>query len=174
MEIVNVTGQFTAGSPGPGKEALLWLGELAIIHVSGEQTNGHYSLVELYATKEGEVPWHVHHREDEAFYVIEGELSFYVGDQVRKAKPGDFVFAPRDVPHMYTVDSPGQARILMFFSPAGFENFVRATSTPASTIVPPPPATISIDLNQVAELAEQFGAEFVDPPASQVTDSGPS
>jgi quercetin dioxygenase-like cupin family protein len=151
-------------SDASGKEALIWLGELAIIHATGKETHGRYAMVELYATKEGEAPWHVHHREDEAFYIMEGEITVYVGEKVIKGRPGDFIFAPKDVPHMYTVDTPGHARILMVFSPAGFEGFVRGTSVQAKSLVPPLPETINIDYEQVVKLAEQFGAEFVEPP----------
>jgi quercetin dioxygenase-like cupin family protein len=149
-----------------GKEALIWLGELAIIHTTGEETNGRYAMVELYATKEGEAPWHVHHREDEGFFIIDGEMTVYVGDKVMKGKPGDFILAPKDVPHMYTVDTPGHVRVLMMFSPAGFEDFVRATSVRATSLFPPPPETINIDFEQIMKVAEQFGAEFVEPPTS--------
>jgi|GEM_PF-354417 len=147
------------------KEALLWLGELAIIHVTGEETGGHYSMVELFATKEGEAPWHIHHQEDEGFFIIEGEMTIYIGGKKVKGKPGDFILAPKGVPHMYTIDTPGHARILMTFSPAGFENFVRATSVPATSLVPPPPETVDIDYDAVVKIASEFGAEFVDPPA---------
>lgn len=147
-----------------GKEALIWLGELAIIHITGKETDGRYAVVELYATKEGVAPWHIHHSEDEAFYIIDGEMTIYVGDKAIKGKPGDFIFAPKDVPHMYTVDTPGHARVMMVFSPAGFEDFVRATSVPASSLIPPPPETVNIDYDQIMKLAEQFGTEFVEPP----------
>jgi quercetin dioxygenase-like cupin family protein len=146
------------------KEALLWLGELAIIHTSGKETKNSYSMIELFATKEGEAPWHVHHREDESFFILEGELSLYVGDKVHKCKPGDFILAPKGIPHMYTVDTPGHARILMIFSPSGFEDFVRATSTPALSMIPPPPEEMDIDYDKVISIAGQFGAEFVEPP----------
>ena len=152
------------------KEALLWLGELAIIHASGKETNDRYTMIELYATKEGEGPWHVHHHEDEAFFIIEGEMTFYIGDKVIKAKAGDYVMGPKDIPHMYTVDSPGHVRLLMIFSPSGFEGFVRATSVPATSLVPPPPETVNIDFNQVVDLAAQYGAEFVEPPTNAMKD----
>ena len=144
------------------KEALNWMGELAIIHTDGKSTNNAYSLIELYATKEGEVPWHIHHREDESFYVIDGEMSFYIGDKVYKASAGDFVFAPKGIPHRYTVDSPGHVRVLMTFSPSGFENFIRATSTPAESMTPPKPAPIEMDFEELAGKAAEYGAEFVD------------
>ncbi len=72
----------------------------------------------------------MHHREDEAFWILEGELTFQVGDETIKASPGSFLYGPRDVPHGYTVDS-GPARMLFLLSPAGFEEFIYASSEPA-------------------------------------------
>jgi quercetin dioxygenase-like cupin family protein len=148
------------------KEAVIWLGELAIIHTSGKDTEGRYTMIELYATKEGEPPWHVHHGVDEAFYILDGEMTVYVGNKAMKGKPGDVIFAPKDVPHTYTVDSPGHARVLLIFSPAGFEDFVRATSVLATSHFPPPPENVNIDYDEVMKLAMQFGTEFVEPPAN--------
>src|SRR5215213_8755031 len=110
-------------------EARWWFGGLATIKATKEQTGGLYTLVEVL-NAEGEGPLHVHHREDEGFWILEGELTFEVGEQKIKAGPGSFVFSPKDVPHRYTVDS-GPARLLYILSPAGFEEFVYATSEPA-------------------------------------------
>jgi quercetin dioxygenase-like cupin family protein len=161
MEQPTNAGQTT--STTKGKAAILWLGELTIMHVTGKDTGGRFSMVELYATKEGEVPWHIHHREDEGFYVLEGEMTIYVGEKVMKAKPGDFVFAPKDVPHRYTVDTPGFARVLMTFSPAGFEDFIRETSEPAASLTPPPPQAIAMDMEELMQVAARYGAEFIQP-----------
>lgn len=146
------------------KEAIIWLGELAVIHATGKDTNGSYCAIELYATKEGSPPWHVHHREDEAFYVIDGSFTFYVGEKVIKAKPGDYLMAPKDIPHTYTVDSEGHARVLMICSPAGFEDLVRAMSTPATSLVPPPPEEAALDYGALTELASSYGVAFIDRP----------
>ena len=145
------------------KEALNWLGELAIIHATGKETNGQYCIVELYATKEGIPPPHIHHLEDESFYVIDGEFTISVGDKTYKAKSGDFVLAPKDIQHSYTVDSPGHARILMICSPSGFEDCVRAMSTPATSLVPPEPETVEINYEKIMNIAAQYGIEFVEP-----------
>lgn len=153
---------FLNSSTEHNKEILNWLGELAIIHADSKQTQGQVALVELFATKEGEVPWHVHHREDEGFFLLEGEMTLYIGDTEKKMKPGDFVWAPKDIPHRYSVDSANYARVLMTFSPPGFEEFVRATSEPANDLTPLYPAADSIDFEKVAELALTYGAEFVE------------
>ena len=119
-------------------EARWWFGSLATIRATREQTRGHYTLVEVL-NAEGEGPPHVHYREDEGFWILEGELTFEVGEERIKARPGSFVFGPKDVPHRYTVES-GPARLLYILSPAGFEEFIYATSVPAEErALPPPP-----------------------------------
>src|ERR687893_380796 len=111
-------------------EARWWMGGLATVKATGKETDGRYTLIEIFEP-EGEGPLHVHHREDEGFFIIEGELTFQIGEETIKASPGSFVFGPKDVPHTYTVDS-GPARLLFLLSPAGFEGFVETTSEPAT------------------------------------------
>src|SRR4028118_549038 len=103
-----------AHDPGEG-EALWWFGVLATIKATSEQTGGQYSLGERLAPDGYEGGLHVHHFEDEVFYILEGELTFYVGDQTIKASPGSFLFGPKDVPHAFSVDS-GPARLLFLLS----------------------------------------------------------
>jgi mannose-6-phosphate isomerase-like protein (cupin superfamily) len=88
--------------------------------ITKEGTHGAFSLVEVNDKTTREILPHRHTREDEAWYVIEGELSFEVGEQRATAGPGTFVYAPRDVPHSFKV-TQAPARYLIFFSPAGIE-----------------------------------------------------
>ena len=83
-------------------------------------------------------PLHVHHNEDEWFYVIEGELTFWVGGEVIEAPAGSFVYGPRDVPHTFVVSSD-DARFLLVTEPGGFEDFMRAMGRPAESLTMPPP-----------------------------------
>ena len=69
-------------------ERLLWMGEPTIIKATGRETSGRYTLIEILATPAGLVPRHVHHREDEAFYVLEGAVTFQIGDQAVEGVPG--------------------------------------------------------------------------------------
>ena len=148
-------------SEGEG-EARWWMGGLATIKATGKETDGSYTLVEVLEP-EGEQPFHVHHREDEGFWVLEGELTFEVGEETIKASPGSFLFGPRDVPHRYTVDS-GPAKLLFLLSPAGFEEFIYATSEPAEerTLPPPPEGPPSeAEMEQLGSVARQYGAELL-------------
>jgi quercetin dioxygenase-like cupin family protein len=120
-------------------EARWWFAALAVIKATAADTAGQMTIVEMAEPPGTEAPLHVHHREDEGFWVLEGELSFQVGDEVIQARPGTFLFGPRDVPHRYMVDK-GPARLLFILSPSGFEDFVYATSEPAeSPVLPPAP-----------------------------------
>jgi mannose-6-phosphate isomerase-like protein (cupin superfamily) len=125
-----------AREPGEG-EAWWWVGLLATIKATKGQTGGRYTLVEILAPDGYGSVLHVHHQEDEGFWILEGELTFYVGDQTINAHPGSFLFGPKDIPHSFTVDS-GPARLLFILSPAGFEDLVRDMGEPARSLTVPP------------------------------------
>ncbi len=152
-----------AHEPGEG-EAWWWFGALATIKATGEQTGGHYSLVEILAP-EGDGVYHVHHFEDEGFYILEGEMTFYIGDKTIKARPGSFLFGPKDVPHAFRVDS-GPAKLLFLFSPAGLEGFIRESSEPARSLsIPPQPEEPpdEAEMERLAAIAARYGGEILGP-----------
>ena len=116
---------------GPGEgEALWFLGTLGLLKATSDTTAGRVAVIEQLAPMGSGSPLHVHHNEDEWFYVIDGELTFWVGGQVISAPAGSFVYGPRDIPHTFMVSSE-QARFLLVTEPAGFEGFMRACSEPA-------------------------------------------
>ncbi|HEY4429061.1 MAG TPA: quercetin 2,3-dioxygenase [Solirubrobacteraceae bacterium] len=144
-------------------DALWAFGGLAVIKASSEATAGRAFVVEQLAPRGSGSPLHVHHREDEWFYVIEGELMFWVGGQVIDAPAGSFVYGPRDIPHTFVVSSD-EARFLLVTEPADFEGFVRAAGEPAPTLTIPPPPTEPPDLNGLTALAAEYGIEMIGPP----------
>jgi quercetin dioxygenase-like cupin family protein len=149
---------------GPGEgEALWFLGALATVKSSAETTGGRVAVIEHLAPRGSGSPLHVHHREDEWFYVLEGELTFWVGGAVTVAPAGSFVFGPRDVPHTFIVSSD-QARFLLVTEPAGFEGFMRAGGVPAARLEIPPAPTEPPDVEGLTRLAASFGMEIVGPP----------
>ncbi len=160
---VEAASRTFAQEPGEG-EAWWWVGLLATIKATKEQTDGRYTLVEILAPDGYGSVLHVHHREDEGFWILEGELTFYVGDQTIKAHPGSFLFGPKDVPHAFTVDS-GPAKLLFVLSPAGLEDLVRDMGEPAGSLTVPPQAPPSeAEMLQMAAIAAQHGAEILGPP----------
>jgi mannose-6-phosphate isomerase-like protein (cupin superfamily) len=153
----------------PGEGGAFWfIGMLATIKATAEQTGGQYILVEILAPEGFASPLHVHHFADEGFYILEGEMTFYVGDQIIKARPGSFLFGPKDVPHAFTVDSgPGKLFVL---SPAGFEDLVREMGEPAGELTLPPHPEVPPDeaqMQQLAAIAARHGDEILGPPPGQ-------
>lgn len=132
------------------------------VKIGSEQTDGRLSQLLCSDRRGAAPPRHVHHREDETFYVIAGEISFFVGDQLLEATAGDFIFAPKGVPHAFLVKSD-RAEYLASFSPAGAEQFFAQI---APRVVPgesaPPPS--EPDPEEFARIASSYGIEIVGPP----------
>ena len=95
--------------PSRQGEARWWLGALTVIKATAADTGGHLTVLDVTDPPGVEAPLHVHHKEDEAFWVLEGDVTFEVGGMTIQAGAGDFVFGPRDVPHRYKVgdQAPG-------------------------------------------------------------------
>lgn len=144
-------------------EALWFLGVLATIKASSETTGGRVAVIEHLAPRGAGSPLHVHRREDEWFYVTEGELTFWVGGQVIQAPAGSFVYGPRDIPHTFEVASD-EARFLLVTEPAGFEAFMRTVAQPAQALTIPPPPSEPPDPQRLATVAAEYGIEFLGPP----------
>lgn len=144
-------------------EALWFNGALAIVKASSETTAGRVTVIEHLAPEGSGPPVHVHHREDEWFYVIEGALTFWVGGRIIKATTGSFVYGPRDVPHTFIVTSP-QARSLVVTEPAGFEKFMRALGEPAAAHAIPPANVPLPSRDRIMAAAAEFGLEILGPP----------
>jgi mannose-6-phosphate isomerase-like protein (cupin superfamily) len=108
--------------------AVRWFADTRIrVHVA-ESTG---SLVESEARQGNMPPLHVHHEEDETFYVLEGRLSLHVAGHSVELGPGEAAFGPRGVPHTYRVESPDGARWLVTTTGGGFAAFVEESSVPA-------------------------------------------
>jgi quercetin dioxygenase-like cupin family protein len=144
-------------------EAFWLLGMLQTIKIGKDDTAGKYGLLEIVVPEGVGSPWHVHPEEDEWFYVLEGELTFWVGGAVTVAPAGSFVFGPRDIAHTFIVSSD-QARFLLVTEPAGFEGFMRAGGVPAERLEIPPAPTGPPDVEGLTRLAASFGIEIVGPP----------
>jgi len=152
---------------GRGRQSLdrsVWYnGWLMTFLATGEDTQGQFALIEAVARKGNVPPPHIHHREEETFYVLEGEVTFSVGGQTIKATPGTMVFLPRDVVHSFVIDSE-QLRVLILLTPAGFEGWFKEFSVPAPAMTLPPAEEPSYsELQKMLAAAPRFGTEFVLP-----------
>jgi quercetin dioxygenase-like cupin family protein len=142
-------------------EARWWFGALAVIKATAADTGGQMTIVEVTEPPGTEQPLHVHHREDEAFWILEGDVTFDVGGTTIEASAGDYAFGPRDVPHRYTVGDSG-CRMLFICTPGGFEDLVREMSEPATSRTLPPPPEGEPDMERIAAVAEKYGCELLD------------
>ncbi len=149
-------------APAAG-EALWFMGGLTTIKAGAEGTAGRVAVTENLAPRGSGSPLHVHHREDEWFYVIEGELTFWVGGETIAAPAGSFVYGPREVPHTFVVSSE-RARFLLVVEPAGFEDFVRALATPAEHLEIPPASSEPPDVDALVAVAASYGIDIIGPP----------
>jgi quercetin dioxygenase-like cupin family protein len=127
--------------PSAGGEARWWFDGRAVIKATAADTGGHLTILEITEPPNSEAPLHVHHREDESFWILEGGATFDVGDRTIQARAGDYVFGPRHIPHRYTTGPEG-CRMLFIFTPGGFEELLRATSRPAEGDGLPPASDV--------------------------------
>lgn len=148
----------------PRREPLWFIDTLARIHVDSEETGGRYAIVENLAPEGDMPPLHVHHREDEVFYVLEGRMRLHLPGEHVELASGDSFRAPRGVPHTYRVESE-TARWLVFCQPAGFDALVRETAEPARSDGLPPRGRAH-DVEALAAAAARQGIELLGPPGA--------
>jgi quercetin dioxygenase-like cupin family protein len=141
-------------------EARWWFGSLAVIKATAADTGGQMTIIEITEPPGMEGPLHVHHGEDEGFWMLDGDATFEIGDAVIEARAGDYVFGPRDIPHRYTVGSAG-CRMLFIFTPGGFEELLIATSQLAESRTLPPPSNEEPDWEPIAAIAKAYGNELL-------------
>jgi quercetin dioxygenase-like cupin family protein len=144
-------------------EARWWFGALAEIKATAADTGGQMTIVEVTEPPGAEAPLHVHHRDDEAFWILEGEVIFEVGDKTIEASAGDYVLGPRDIPHRFTVGDQG-CRMLFILVPGGIEDVIRATSQPApSRTLPPPPdeEPSAEEIERLKAIVKEHGYELL-------------
>ena len=138
----------------------------AKVIASADETDGRLSVLEVSGGRGTMPPLHVHRTDDEAFHVIEGELTAYVGDAVVHLGSGDTGFAPRDVPHTYRVESDG-ARWLTVGAPGGLDRYFLAIGQPADGDgLPPEPIAPDTEAAEVLERETGFRIELLGPPGA--------
>jgi mannose-6-phosphate isomerase-like protein (cupin superfamily) len=134
-------------------ERLEFSGATIIVRASGSTTNGAFALFEEVPPLV-DTPLHVHEREDEYFFILEGEHVFQIGEETFQVGPGGFVAAPRGIPHAQRRVVPGVGRQLVLTVPAGFEGFFRDLAEAART------GTLGPDA--YANASQKYGLTWVD------------
>ena len=148
------------------KQQLWFLNTLVTVRVGHGDGEDGISVLESVAPHGDSPPLHIHQTEDEAFHVLEGELRLLAGDAEVRVGPGDWVLAPKGVPHTYRVESADGARWIVVTTRGEFERFVRATSRPAERDELPEPAgpPTPEQAGALAATARESGIAFVGPP----------
>jgi quercetin dioxygenase-like cupin family protein len=140
------------------------MGMLLTNFADKKDTNGAFCLREITLAPGTEPPPHVHSREDELFYVLEGEFDVYVGAEAFKGETGECIFLPRFNPHAWVIRST-RLRVLVLFAPAGLEEAFRSMSSPALRLDLPTGALTysTADLKQTAQRLGEHGVRLLAP-----------
>ncbi|HEV7646940.1 MAG TPA: quercetin 2,3-dioxygenase [Actinophytocola sp.] len=139
------------------------------VKAGGDQTGGAFTLLEWTAPVGFGPPRHVHKVEDEAFYLLDGELVVECGERRSTAGPGSFVFLPHGIPHAFVV-SAGPVRGLQVTAPAGFERFVAEIGRPAEHLGLPEPS--APDVAALVAAGERHGNQILGPPITAEITAG--
>src|SRR5215475_3345474 len=149
----------TIRKPGEGRTIAV-VGDVYRFLAMGEETDGRYALWEALVPPGGGPPPHVHSREEEGFYVLEGEITFTIGDQRLVATAGMFANMPVGTPHSFKNESGNPARMLISVAPAGLEQMFIEVGVPlpvgSTTALPPTKEEIA----RLLAVAPRFGIEI--------------
>ena len=144
-----------------GEGERIWIvGDTMTLKATSERTGGSLMLLENLTAPGGGPPPHVHTREDEFFYVIDGSFEIRIGDEVHPVGPGGFAYVPRGTVHNFRNTAGLPSRILVGFTPGGMEGFFRESGRPPTDDGPAPP----VDEDEIARTmaaAPRYGLQAV-------------
>lgn len=148
---------------GPDEGPAVWMFDaLDTIKAEANQTGGAFTLFEFLDFEGSTVPLHFNERWDRGFYILGGSYTFFIGDDVRPASPGTWIFVPRGTAHSWRCDSP-KGRLLNLTVPGGFERFYREVGENVSdrrTL----PQRSEPDIGVVSAAAAKEGVVIMGPP----------
>jgi quercetin dioxygenase-like cupin family protein len=163
MSIEQITKPYRVAA-GEGLADVWWKSGRITVKVAGAETANAFSQVETDDPRGSGPPLHLHHNEDETFYVLEGEVTLLVGEERIDLSAGDYFFAPREVAHSYVVRSE-RARMLGTLCPAGLEQLIVSLGVPVTGAEPPTDAVMP-PMDEMVRLFAAYGCEILGPPLS--------
>lgn len=152
----------TLRTPAEGRTVAV-VGDVYRFLATGDDTNGKYAMWEAIIPPGGGPPPHVHSREEEAFYILEGEITFHIGEERVVATAGMFANMPVGTPHSFKNESSHPAKMLISVAPAGLEKmfFEFGVSVPQGATTAPPPTKEEIE--KLLAIAPRYGIEILLP-----------
>lgn len=133
-------------------------GEDVVVRASGNESAGHYDLLEFTIEPgPGVTPLHVHHDNDEAIYVLDGELTVQLGNERHTLSPGSYAMAPREAPHTYRNSGDGPARALFTYKPGNHWHMLEEAAEHG-------PVEDESDIERLLPILESYSVEVVGPP----------
>jgi len=126
------------------------------------KATGQFGLVEALAPPGNSPPLHIHHAEDEIFWILEGHVTYRCGDATFLTAPGSYVHLPRGVPHTFVVEGDSNARYLILYVPGGAERFFIEAGRPAEGDGLPPRGQMDVGL--MGRISTKFQMEIIGPP----------
>ena len=156
---MTMTHQPTLKQPGEGRTIGV-VGDIYRFLATGEDTDGRYAVMEAIVPPGGGPPPHIHSREEEGFYVLEGEITFQLGEERFVAGAGTFANMPIGSLHSFKNESSKPAKMLISVAPAGLEEMFFEVGVPValgSTSVPPPTRE---EIEKLLEIAPRYGIEI--------------
>ena len=148
--------------PGKGRTVAV-VGDVYRFLATGDDTNGKYAIWEAIVPPGGGPPPHVHSREEEGFYVLEGEITFLVGDKRLVASAGTFANVPVGTLHSFKNETNRTAKMLISVAPAGLEKMFFEVGVPMPPGATTAPATTQEEIAKLLQVAPRYGIEMKPP-----------
>ncbi len=168
VDVVRMQKTVAHVPPGGGRSSLWVLGELLTYKVPSHRTGGAYSLFEVTTQPWAGPPPHIHHREDESFYMIEGEYEFASGEETLRVGAGSLLYVPKGTLHAHKNVGEGEGKMLVAQTPGGlYEHFFEEVGKPADGDAGPLVFEDHPDARRIVALAAQYGIEIPPPIAEE-------
>ena len=149
----------TIKQPGEGRTIAV-VGDVYRFLATGEDTDGTYAMWEAIVPPGGGPPPHIHSREEESFYVLEGEITFQIGDERIVAQPGTFANMPVGSLHSFKNETGKPAKMLISVAPAGLEEMFFEVGQPIQASETSPPRPTKEDIEKLLAVAPRYGIEI--------------
>ena len=156
---MSITHRATLTTPGKGRTIAV-VGDVYRFLATGEDTNGKYALWEAIVPPGGGPPPHVHSREEEGFYILEGEITIHFGGERIVATAGMFANMPVGTPHSFKNESSRPAKMLLSVAPAGLEQMFFECGVPLAEGATTALSPAKDEIEKMLAVAPKYGIEI--------------